>query len=277
VNALDARDGSVAWSRNAALDTGAETPYWGFSASPLVVHDVVIVAASGTLVGYELGTGEPRWVGADGGESYSSPQSMLKDGVEQVLQVSKAGVASVAPADGTVLWEHLWPGASAGPGGPIVQPALTPDGDVLISLSAGGGTRRLHVTHASGAWSVQERWTTLDLKPFFNDSVIHEGHAYGFDGNILACIDLQDGRRQWKGGRYGAGQLVLLPDQDLLLVLGEKGELALVRADPDRFTEVARSPALVGKTWNHPVLVGDLLLVRNAREMAAYRLPPGSS
>jgi outer membrane protein assembly factor BamB len=277
VNALDARDGSVAWSRNAALDTGAETPYWGFSASPLVVHDVVIVAASGTLVGYELGTGEPSWVGADGGESYSSPQSMLKDGVEQVLQVSKAGVASVAPADGTVLWEHLWPGASAGPGGPIVQPALTPDGDVLISLSAGGGTRRLHVTHATGAWSVQERWTTLDLKPFFNDSVIHEGHAYGFDGNILACIDLQDGRRQWKGGRYGAGQLVLLPDQDLLLVLGEKGELALVRADPDQFTEVARSPALVGKTWNHPVLVGDLLLVRNAREMAAFRLQLGSS
>jgi len=94
--------------------------------------------------------------------------------------------------------------------------------------------------------------------------VVHKGHAYGFDGGILSCIDLGAGERAWKGGRYGHGQLVLLPDQDVL---------ALVGATPDSFTELARVPALEGKTWNHPVLVGDILLVRNDREMTAFRLP----
>jgi outer membrane protein assembly factor BamB len=267
LNALDAGSGAVAWSRNVASDTRTEVPYWGFSSSPLVAGDLVIVAASGQLVAYDLASGQPRWQGPAGGVSYSSPQLLTIDGVEHVLLMSAAGATGVGLADGKALWEHKWRGF------PIVQPARTAEGDLLITASGDSGTRRIAVGHDGGAWTVQERWTSNALKPYFNDFVVHRGNAFGFDGRILACIDLEAGARRWKGGRYGNGQLVLVADQDLLLVLSEEGELALVRATPDQFTELARFHALDGKTWNHPVLVGDLLLARNGEEMAAFRLP----
>jgi hypothetical protein len=141
----------------------------------------------------------------------------------------------------------------------------------------GLGIRRLAVAHGPAGWSVEERWLSKGLKPYFNDFVVHEGHAYGFDGHILAAIDLADGQRKWKGGRYGAGQLVLLPEQGLLLVVSEQGEIALVKASPEAYTEVAKAPAIEGKSWNHPALVGDVLLVRNGQEVAAFRLARAAS
>jgi outer membrane protein assembly factor BamB len=270
VNALDADSGAVLWSRNAAADTDREVPGWGITSSPLVIDDLVIVAAAGRLVAYDAASGTLRWVGPEGGGGYSSPHLATIDGVPQVILLRGSRTTSVAPADGALLWEHV-----GQVGVSIVQPALIPNGDVLITggdAMGGTGIRRVGVAHGPSGWTVEERWTSRGLKPYFNDLVVHKGHAFGFDASILAAIDLNDGTRKWKGGRYGHGQLMLLADQDLLLVLSEEGELALVRAVPDQFAELARFPAIDGKTWNHPVLVGDVLLVRNGEEMAAFRL-----
>lgn len=272
LNVLDAEDGGVLWSVNAVSDTGVEIPHWGIASSPLVVGDLVVVATAGRLAAYETTSGTLRWLGPEGGWGYSSPHLATFGGIEQILLLNGTGAIGVAPSDGTVLWEYPWPGDG------IVQPAFTADGDLLIGTGsgmgsgAGMGVRRAVIQHGTEGWSVEERWTSRGLKPYFNDFVVHEGHAYGFDGGILSSIRLTDGKRQWKGGRYGHGQLVLLPDQDTLLVLSERGELALVEASPDQFTELARHPAIEGKTWNHPVLVDDVLLVRNGQEMVAFRL-----
>ncbi len=273
VNALDAADGSVVWSRNAASDTGKKVPGWGFAGSPLVAGGLLVVATDGRLVAYDRATGKPHWTGPAGGSGYSSPHLAKLDGVEQLLFLDGYGAVSFDPATGAELWKHKWDSDG------VVQPAVTADGGVLIGSGSGMGTngtgvRRVAVAHGPDGWTTEERWTSTGIKPYFNDFVLHKGHAYGFDGNFLACIDLADGKRQWKGGRYGHGQVILLADQDLLLVLSEKGSLALVAAAPDGFRELGRHAAIEGKTWNHPVLAGDVLLVRNDQEMAAFRLSP---
>jgi outer membrane protein assembly factor BamB len=272
VNALDAVTGALIWSRNAPTDTEKTVPDWGVASSPVVFNGLVIVGLAGRLAAYDAATGAPRWLGPTGGGGYSSPHLATIHGVPQIIMLRGARTVSVSPADGTLLWEY----STGIPSVSIVQPAFTADGDLLISdgdTMIGNGVRRVAVTKTPTGWTAEERWNSRGLKPAFNDYVVHKGHAYGFDPTILAAIDLSDGSRKWKGGRYGNGQLLLLADQDLLLVVSEEGELALVSATPDQYTERARMPALDGKTWNHPVVVGDILLVRNGQEMAAFRLP----
>lgn len=270
LNALDARTGAVIWSRNAATDTKQKTPGWGFSGSPLVVGDVLIVGASSAIAGYDLATGNPRWFGPAGNAGYSSPHLLTIDGVEQVVFTTGKAAVSVAPADGKLLWQYDWASDS------IVQPAITADGDVLLGsgsgMATGVGVLRIAVDNGPNGWTSKEVWLSDGLNPYFNDFVVHKDHAYGFDSNVITCIDLKNGQLKWEGGRYGHGQMVVLADQDLLMVISEEGDVALVKATPDQFTEVSRFKALEGKTWNHPVLVGDTLLVRNSEEMAAYRV-----
>ena len=270
VNALDARTGAPIWSRNAERDTGARRPEYGFAASPMVLGDVVVAAASGRLAAYDLASGTPRWTQKTSGGGYSSPHPATLGGVPQILLMNGSGITSVG-LDGSVLWSN-----HSGEGSGIVQPRVLEDGSVLAAsghMMRGQGLRRLSVARAAdGTWKSDERWTSHGLKPYFNDFVVHKGHAYGFDGTILSAIDLETGERAWKGGRYGAGQMLLLPEQDLLLIVSEEGELVLVAASPDQHTEIAKFKAIEGKTWNHPVLVGDVLLVRNGEEMGAFRL-----
>jgi outer membrane protein assembly factor BamB len=277
LNALDAETGARIWTRDIAEDSGAPTPSWGFAGSPLVVGDRVIVHAAGApdgraVVAYDLATGEPRWLGRAGGPSYSSPQEAILGGVRQVVQLTGEGVFGLDAASGAPLWTYPWP-ATAG-GERIVQPArLDAEGTLLIGTFDEGARKLTVSTMSPGKWSVDEVWTSRGLKPYFNDFVVNRGTAFGFDGTRLAAIDLETGERLWKGGRYGNGQVLLLRDQDLLLVLSERGELALARAVPERFEELARFRALTGKTWNHPILVEGVVFVRNGQEAAAFRLP----
>ena len=203
--------------------------------------------------------------------SYSSAHLASLHNVTQVLMMNELGLASFDPETGEELWLHEWPlgGGSAR----IVQPAVIGN-DIVIGTGYGYGTRRISVSYEGGEWSTEELWTSSALKPYFNDFVIDGDYAYGFDGSIFTCVDLKTGKRLWKRGRYGSGQVVLVTDQKLLVVLSEQGELVLLAADPKEHTELHRFQAIEGKTWNHPVIANGRLFVRNGIEAACFDLCP---
>jgi hypothetical protein len=195
-------------------------------------------------------------------------------GVEQLLFASDTGVTAFHPTDGKVLWKYDWPLEDMTPR--IVQPALLGETDLLIGSPFGKGTRRVRVKREADRWSDQKIWESLAINPYFNDFVIQGNHLYGFEGTFFTCVSLEDGKRKWKERGYGTGQVLLLADQNLLLVLSDKGEVALVEANPERRKEVARFQAITGKTWNHPVLAHGKLLVRNGEEAACFQVESGN-
>jgi outer membrane protein assembly factor BamB len=274
VNCLDASTGKRIWSREAAKDADAAVPMWGYASSPLVFKGVVTVFGGGepgkAVVGYRADTGEVAWLAGTGKFSYASAQAAKLDGIEQVLFATDSGMTAFDPETGTVLWAYDWPSAGVAR---IVQPAVLGDSDVVIGTGMNIGTRRIRVSRDGSSLAPKAVWESTRFKPYFSDFVTHKDHAYGFDSELFVCVRLEDGKTMWRERGYGSGQVLLLRDQDLLLILSEKGDIALVEAKPEKRNELARIEALDGKTWNHPVLVRDRLYVRNDHEMACYDLP----
>jgi outer membrane protein assembly factor BamB len=270
---LDGATGGKLWSRDTLADAAAVNRKWGNSCSPLVLDDKVIISAGGengwSLVAYHKDTGEVLWHGGDAVAGYASPRLTTLCGVPQLLILNDLNVAAHDPLDGRVLWEYPFGAGQATAANPI------PIDERHVLLSAGYGYGCLLLELAAGAdgkFAVTEAWPrNRNLKMKCTNGVLREGHVYGLDDGVLACLEVATGRRRWRAGRYGHGQLLLV--DDLLLVQGETGEVFLVRANPQRHEELTRFQALNDKTWNNPVLVGSLLLVRNDKEAACYELP----
>ena len=268
LNCLDFETGEQLWTTNIFEEHKAIAPRWGVSISPLVLEDLVVVSAGGA-VAYHRETGEIAWVGYRNESGYSSPFLTTLAGVEQIVIFNQGLVTAHDPLSGELLWMQPWPTPSVEC---VSQPVPLPDDKLLVSSGYGVGAKLFQISrNPIGEFNVSTIWETIYLKAKFTNIIYYEGYLYGLDDGIFACINPADGTRQWKRGRYGHGQTLLI--SDVLLVLTESGEVVLVDPNPDSHIEHARFAPLKGRTWNTPALVGDYLLVRNDREAACYQLP----
>lgn len=266
------------WSRDLVAETGAASPvfgFWGLSTSPLVVDGLAVFYqwADGheQLRAFDAVSGEPAWQLDVGKNNYSSPQLATLAGKRQLIFIGEGGLVGIDPTTGSVIWRG---GDELKATMPMVQPHVIGDTELIVATDP--GLMRVSIDRHDDAWKVENQWpaATRALRPAYNDFVVHGSAIYGFDEGVFGCIDLATGKRLWKRGRYGHGQVLLLADQDLLLVMAETGAVALLAADPAALRELGRFQALEAKTWNHPVVSHGRLYVRNAEEMACYDLTP---
>ncbi len=271
LNCLDPLTGDVIWSTNIVEDAGTKLVMYGMAGSPLIHEDLVIVNPSGgknAIAAYDRLTGEKRWSAGKHAQSYASPQVATIDGVPQLLIYCNEGICGHDLQSGDMLWLFEWTNVT---GLNLAQPIVLPDGNVFISSGYATGSRRLDIKQEGASWRVDPVWVNENrFKLKFNGGIYSDGYLYGLDEGILSCIDVSNGQRQWKKGRYRYGQMLKVGED--LLIVSESGQVVLVEATPEQVKEIAKFQAIEGKTWNHPVLNRGLLLVRNSQEAACYDL-----
>jgi outer membrane protein assembly factor BamB len=271
---LDAADGKVIWKLDLVTENQTTNLYYGMAGSPLIVDDKVIVqpgaGRNNAIVAYKKTTGAPVWKSVDDPGAYSSPMLVELAGQRQLLVVTAQRALGLRIEDGKMLWSFPWIVQMNNRN--VAQPVALGPNRFLLSAGYGTGCAAIQIDRVGTGFSAREVWRNKNLKNKFTSSVFSNGYVYGLDEDILTCLDAASGERKWKDGRYGYGQLLVAGD--FLVVLTSEGQLALVRATPERHEELARFQAIQGKTWNYPALAHGKIFVRNAAEMACYEIAP---
>jgi outer membrane protein assembly factor BamB len=278
LRSLDASTGKVVWSKNIVVENHGNVPSYGIASSPLVLGDKLIVqsgAGNGkSILCLDKRDGKVIWSALDDPIGYASAALVNLAGQDQIIVCAETRTLGLSIEEGKVLWEIPWHVLHNQM--PIAQPVLLGTNRFLLSAGYFTGCAAVEISKTSSGFSGRTVWQNKNLKNKFTSSVFWQGYIYGLDEDILTCLDASTGERKWKDGRYGYGQLLLAGSggTGYLVILSGEGELALVKASPERHEELARFQGIKGKTWNHPAIADGKILVRNAQEMACFQIAP---
>ncbi len=267
--AIRLADGNEVWARKLDGKTDSTTPRYGFSSSPLVVGDVVVLATGGpkghSISAYDRRSGEPRWRVGDDKVAYQSPGVIQLDGKPLVLAINDRMLFGIDPTDGSVRCEFAH---TRQPREGIALPHVLDGNRVLITSM--GEAQMLTVSTEGGKPTVKRLWRSRALRGSYALPVHHDGYLFGYSSRFLTCIDAKTGKRRWRSRPPGGEGLILVGDQ--LALLSPKGDLVLADATPDGYRERARTSVLGKSNFTAPVFAGGRFFVRNKAQIAAARI-----
>lgn len=255
---LDAATGKVNWTQDFVKDYGGSVPHWGYSESPLIDGNRLIVMPGGrgaSVVSLEKLTGKVQWKAGSDAAGYSSAIVADIGGVRQVIALSAQNALGLQESTGEVLWRYdKVSNRTANVATPIYH-----DGAVFVSTAYGTGCALLKV----GKSSMTEAYFNRDMMNHYSSSVLINKTLYGFSNAILTAMDFGDGKVLWRDRSVGKGSVTFA--QGHIYALGEDGVMGLVKADPAAYKEVSRFSFNKGSlpTWSPPVISDAKLYLRD--------------
>jgi enterochelin esterase-like enzyme/outer membrane protein assembly factor BamB len=269
VVALRLKDGDLVWRKRLEQDFGGTPPFFGFTTTPLFDSGVLVVQAGAgegaAIVGLNTKNGKKVWALGDGKVDYQSPAVMTLSGKQMVVAVSATTITGVDAARGDVLFTHELGEEDRVSSG---LPAFIGDDRFLVLMS--GGATVYRVSRSGEGFEVEELYRTKTFGETYAPPVYHDGHLYGFRGQILSCAVASTGERVWRSRPPGGDGLILVDGR--LVIFGAGGNVVVAEATPDGYREQARVQALDGSSLTWPSFDSGRVFVRNLEEMAAVSL-----
>jgi outer membrane protein assembly factor BamB len=260
---LDAKKGTVLWQKHLTKDYGIKPHEWGFSGSPIIVDDLIVLNAGTHGLALRKQDGSLAWVNEKGPSGYSSAVPYEQQGKKCVAILGNKEVYGVVAATGQVLWTASWK---------TMYDESIPDA-VIGSDRLFGSSRLLFMSSGLGTGAalfqivdnhLRRVWNSKEMQNWLSTSILWQGHLYGVDtkDGALKCLDFQTGAVKWAHEGLGVGSVTLAGDK--LIALSDKGRLLIAKASPAGYTELAATQILEGKCWTPPVLANGRIYARNA-------------
>jgi outer membrane protein assembly factor BamB len=274
---VDAATGAEKWRKNYTKDFGGQRPEWGFSESPLLDGDKVVVTPGGkqgTIVALNKQTGATVWQSKEFTNSahYSSLIIAEFGGVRQYIQLTDASVAGVAADDGRLLWRAPRSGRTA-----VIPTPVYHDGIVFVTSGYGVGCNAFKVTAAEGKFSAEQIYANKLMANHHGGVVLVGNHVYGHsDGKGWVCLELKTGNAAWEQKpKPGKGSVVYADGHLILRQEDGRGTVVLIEASPAGYHEKGRfDPPNRSEqaSWAHPVVSDGKLWLRDQDILLCYDL-----
>jgi len=266
--ALDAKTGKVIWVQDLKKAYGARVPTWGVAVSPLVADGRIYLDVGGppgySVMALDKKTGEAVWGSQSDIPGYSAPVIATVDGQRHLVVFTGTQIVGLDPDNGRLLWKKGW---ETSYDVNAAMPIVVPPNRVFVASGYSVGGALLELRRTEGGWSAHEVWTTRGMKNQFSSSIVHRGTLYGFDDGTLKALDLAGGDERWKVRGFGHGSITLAGDH--LVVMGDRGQLALVEATPEEYRKKAETQIFRGKTWTVPTVADGRMYLRDEKEIVA--------
>jgi outer membrane protein assembly factor BamB len=272
LTALDAATGKKIWSINVVQKFGGVNPYWGYSESPLIVGDRILINAGGRragIVAVAKADGSTLWQQHSDGAGYSSPMLLRTGSLNQVIYFTESRTLAIDPRDGRLLWSHN----KAANGTANVATPIVRGTRVFVSSDYGTGAALLDVRAAGNIATANEIYFTREMRNHHSSSVLIGEHLYGFSSSILTALRFDTGAMAWRDRSVGKGSLAFADNR--LYIYSEGGVVGLADASPDAYRERGRFtlPQQSGSpTWSHPIITGGFLILRDQDSVYAYNV-----